>query len=64
MIDLKLSAAEPTFLSLTGRITRQAARRHSLDDSRFYQMLYMNDAMRSCLMKLGFATDLSNTADL
>lgn len=62
MIDLKLRAAEPTFLSLVESLDKlpEGIAWTTTD----YQMLYMNDAMRSCLMKLGFATDLSNTADL
>ena len=62
MIDLKLRAAEPTFLSLVESLDKlpEGIAWTTTD----YQMLYMNDAMRSCLMKLGFATDLSDTTDL
>ena len=62
MIDLKLRAAEPTFLPLVESLDKlpEGIAWTTTD----YQMLYMNDAMRSCLMKLSFATDLSDTADL
>lgn len=62
MIDLKLRTVEPTFLSLVESLDKlpEGIAWTTVD----YQMLYMNDAMRSCLMKLGFATDLSDTTDL
>lgn len=62
MIDLKLRASEPTFLSLVESLDKlpEGIAWTTTD----YQMLYMNDAMRSCLMKLGFGTDLSDTSDL
>ena len=61
-IDLKLRSSEPTLLSLVEALDKlpEGIAWTTAD----YQMLYMNDAMRSCLMKLDFATDLSDTTDL
>lgn len=61
-IDLKLRSSEPTLLSLIEALDKlpEGIAWTTAD----YQMLYMNDAMRSCLTRLGFATDLSDTTCL